>query len=88
MNPRALTALFLAVLLGLCAVVVASAAQSAQSTASDAASAKAGITITVDDLASLLERRDTPRVKITNRYGGAVTGKAVSIDQASEEYQR
>ncbi len=84
MKPRALPALFLAVLLGFSAAVVASAAQSAQPTPSDAASAKAGIAITVDDLASLLERRETPRVKITNRYGGAVTGKAVSIDPAAK----
>lgn len=35
--------------------------------------------ITLDEVKALLARNETPRIRITNRYGGVVTGRAVEI---------
>jgi len=45
------------------------------------------ITISLDDLRTLLDRKETPRVVVANVYGGKVTGRAVAMDPKSGQLQ-
>jgi hypothetical protein len=40
----------------------------------------AEVAISLDDLKTLLARKETPRISVTNNFGGAVTGRAVGIE--------
>ena len=59
----------------------APAVTAAQPPAADAAGD--GINISLEELKTLLDRKETPRVAVTNVYHGAVTGRAVALDSKS-----
>lgn len=46
-----------------------------------AAKAPTAITVTLDELKQLLKRKEHPRVRIANKFGGSVTGKVIKIGE-------
>jgi len=40
-----------------------------------------GVTVTLDELKTLLDRKETPRLSVTNKFGGTAAGRATSIEK-------